>query len=141
VKAGSRLAHDEIVSPLGKGGVRPKLSVSTFPPSEDAFRTRVSNGGGVHPVWSRDSNQLYYQVTEQHGGPIMVVDYAIEGDELIPGRPRVWVEDRLVQFWDMAPDGRALVTVLDDPDSVADDHHIVFMQNFLDEVRRRVPSP
>ena len=30
ITPGSRLAHDEIVSPLGKGGVRPKVRESIF---------------------------------------------------------------------------------------------------------------
>jgi hypothetical protein len=46
--------------------------------------------------------------------------------------------------WDLAPDGRiAVVTPIDDPSKAAAsappaDHTVVFLQNFADEVRRRV---
>jgi len=120
---------------------RRELSVSAFPLALTGIssRIRISDDGGFQPVWSRNANQLYYQPDEQPGGPIMVVDYRIEGDRFVADRPRVWVEDPVGQLWDMAPDGRALLTVPVESEAGDDDHHLVFMQNFLDEVRRRVP--
>jgi hypothetical protein len=117
-----------------------ELSVSEFPLSltGEGARIPISNNGGFQPVWSKTSNQLYYQVSEQFGVPIMVVDYRVEGDRFIAERPRVWVENPIGRLWDMAPDGRALLTVPSDPESIDDDHHLVFIQNFLDEVLRRV---
>ena len=83
---------------------------------------------------------------EEHAGSRFLVLELVEGDTLADriGQGAIPLDEALEiahQIADMAPDGRALVTVLADPDSVADDHHLVFMQNFLDEVRRRVPAP
>jgi hypothetical protein len=37
-----------------------KVTCTTFPPSPDGGRWRVSNGGGVMPRWRRDGKELFY---------------------------------------------------------------------------------
>jgi hypothetical protein len=43
--------------------------------------------------------------------------------------------------WDLAPDGKrvAVVTPVDTPEAPKQDHEIVMLQNFFDELRRKVP--
>jgi hypothetical protein len=90
-------------------------------------------------VWSRNANELYYQ----SGDRIMAVSYRVDGDNFIAGRPRVWAELGVATFWDMGPDGRAVITAPVKTSGTQHapeaERHIVFLQNFFDELRRRVP--
>jgi len=120
-----------------------EVSVRQFPhpATGDGARSAISNEGGVRPVWSPTTDELFYQVADQAGSPIMVVSYRIEGDRFIADRPRVWVADPVGLLEDMAPDGRALITVPAEGQTDDVDRHVVFLQNFFDEVTRRVPVP
>lgn len=118
-----------------------EVSVRAFPPpsSGEGARFPISNSGGSFAVWSPNSPELFYRGLD---GQIMVVDWRVEGDEFIADRPRVWAADPGGQFWDMAPDGRALLTVpVETDEQPAADHHVVFLQNFFDYLRREVPMP
>ena len=51
-----------------------------------------------------------------------------------PGRPNTY-------SWDLAPDGKrvAVLTPVDSADAGKQEHEVVLLQNFFDELRRRVP--
>ena len=53
---------------------------------------------------------------------------------IAPGRPSSYL-------WDLAPDGKrvALLTPVDSSDGGKPEHVVVLLQNFFDELRRRVP--
>jgi hypothetical protein len=53
----------------------------------------------------------------------------------------VWIARLGGTQWDLAPDGtRVLVlTPVESADGPRPEHHVVFLQNFFDELRRRVP--
>ena len=84
-------------------------------------------------------NELYYQ----SGDRIMAVSYRVDGDNFIAGRPRGWAELGGATFWDMAPDGRAVmiapVKTAGTQQAPEPERHVVFLQNVFDERRRRVP--
>ena len=44
-------------------------------------------------------------------------------------------------MWDLAPDGKrvAVLTPVESADAPKQEHEVVFLQNFFDELRRRVP--
>lgn len=99
------------------------------------------------PVWSRNGRELFYRTEDQR---IMVVTYAVKGDVFVADTPRVWTETRLAapatatnQNFDIAPDGRRVVALMsgDTPDKQSFQNHVIFLQNFSDEVRRRVGTP
>jgi Tol biopolymer transport system component/predicted Ser/Thr protein kinase len=119
-----------------------EVSVRAFPPpsSGEGAKIPISNKGGVQPVWSRNANVLYYQSGDQ----IMAVNYRVEGDNFVADRPRVWAELGGGTLWDMGPDGRAVITVPAKTSGTQHDleprHHIVFLEKFFDELRRRVPA-
>jgi predicted Ser/Thr protein kinase len=108
----------------------------------DKRRWRISNSGGMYPMWSRDSRELFFR-TEEH--QIMVAAYAVKGDSFQPEKPRIWSEKRLANVgqaatYDVAADGKRIVAIL--PGVSAEqkaDHHVIFLLNFFDELRRRVP--
>ncbi len=70
----------------------------------------------------------------------MAARYTVKGDTLVPEKPRVWIAKLGGTDWDLAPDGtRVVVTRVESADAPEPEHHVVFLQNFFDELRRRVP--
>jgi hypothetical protein len=57
-------------------------------------------------------------------------------------KPRVWIAKLGGTQWDLAPDGKrvAVVTPVNSPEAPRQEHEIVMLQNFFDELRRRVPA-
>jgi hypothetical protein len=76
----------------------------------------------------------------------MVVDYTVDGASFVPGTPRLWSDKQLVPTGssnlDLAPDGKRFV-VLTLPETPAGSEkgtvHVTVLENFFDEVRRRIP--
>jgi hypothetical protein len=75
----------------------------------------------------------------------MVLDYKVEGDSFVPGKPRVWYDQALfytgTSNLDLAPDGKRFV-VLALPETSPGEKgtvHVTMLLNFLDELKRRIP--
>jgi serine/threonine-protein kinase len=118
-----------------------EVFVQAFPGA--GGRWQISNNGGTLPVWSPNGRDLLYQSGDQ----IMAVGYTASGGRFVAEKPRVWLAN-LGGFragfgtaWDLAPDGKrvAVVTPADAPAPPKQDHEIVMLLNFFDELRRRVP--
>jgi serine/threonine-protein kinase len=118
-----------------------EVFVQSFP--ETGGRWQISNTGGTFPVWSPKGHDLLYQSGDQ----IMAVAYTAYGDRFVAEKPRVWLA-KLGGFragfgtaWDLAPDGKrvAVVTPAETPEAPKQDHEIVMLLNFFDELRRRAP--
>ena len=102
---------------------------------------QVSNNGGVFPHWSR-TGQLVYHSADQ----LMTVSYTVNGTTFIADKPRVWIgslSGASGYGWDLAPDGKRVVALIPEGTAKAapPEHEIVMLQNFADELRRRVPLP
>ena len=103
---------------------------------------QISTGGGLYSFWSRNGRELFYENTDNQ---ILVVDYTTDGDTFIQRKPRLWT-DRKVLFpsvsnLDLAPDRKRFV-VFPLPESVPGEKtslQITFLQNFFDELKRRLP--
>jgi hypothetical protein len=106
------------------------------PASGQGGKWPVSTNGGAAVRWSRNSSELLYQ----EGDRIMAVSYMVHGDSFDVDKPRVRLEKLGEPSWDLAPDGRiAVVTPLQSTQAPAAEHTVVFLQNFFDYLRRRVP--
>jgi hypothetical protein len=61
----------------------------------------------------------------------------------VADKPRVWSEKRLANIglanYDLAPDGKRIVTLMpaEAPENQKAQSHVIFLENFFDEVRRR----
>ena len=81
-------------------------------------------------------------VATDPNGRLMVVDYTVNADSFVHGRPRVWSERRLSpgNYMDLAPDGKRFVgfPVLEAL-AQKDLGHVTFLLNFFDYLRQRVP--
>ena len=113
---------------------------------------QISAAGGAYPVWSRAAHQhqLLYATSE---GRIMVVDYSVEGDSFHNSKPRPWA-NKLIgatsantpltlggQLFDLTRDGRRIVAwePQEQPEEANVDLHVTMLQNWFDELRRRLP--
>ena len=69
----------------------------------------------------------------------------MQGDAFFPAKPRLWSDKTLVnpvnlgrKNVDLAPDGKRVV-VLMPMETQPSQHHVVYLGNFFDELRRRAP--
>jgi serine/threonine-protein kinase len=107
------------------------------PPTSGQGGWQISNNGGILPRWLRTGHDLLYQSGDQ----ILAASYTVKGDTFVAEKPRVWIARLGGTQWDLAPDGKrvAVVTPVAPADAPKQEHEVVFLQNFFDELRRRVP--
>jgi serine/threonine-protein kinase len=118
-----------------------EIYVRAFP--DNGGKWQVSTGGGAYPAWSRSRHELFFRTPDNR---IMVAPYTVTGDSFLAERPRLWSEKRLANFgpvgvatYDVAPDGKRIAALMPAEGPEAQQHHVIFLGNFLDELRRRVP--
>jgi dipeptidyl aminopeptidase/acylaminoacyl peptidase len=107
---------------------------------------RFSTGGGLHPIWSRDGRELFYETQDNR---IMAATYTAKGDSFAPDRPRLWSNTQIMDLFgtgisnlDLSPDGKRFA-VIPKPEATAEQKgsvHVTVLLNFFDELRRRVPA-
>ncbi|MGP8243709.1 MAG: protein kinase domain-containing protein [Bryobacteraceae bacterium] len=99
---------------------------------------QISNSGGTDPIWSRNGHELLYQSGDQ----IMAASYTVKGDTFVAEKPRVWIAGLGGTTWDLAPDGKRVVvlTPVESAEFPKQEHEVVFLFNFFDELRRRMPA-
>ena len=96
----------------------------------------------MYAFWSKNGRELFYETADNR---IMVVDYTVNGDSFVPGKPRLWSDKQLfytgTSNLDLAPDGKRFA-VLALPEAAPGEKgsvHVTMLLNFFDELRRRVP--
>jgi WD40 repeat protein len=113
--------------------------VRAFPPPSSGLggKWQISSSGGTELRWSRNGHELVYRSGDQ----IMATSYTVKGDTFVAEKPRVWIAKLGGTQWDLAPDGKrvAVLTPVETADAPKQEHEVVFLQNFFDELRRRVP--
>jgi serine/threonine-protein kinase len=113
---------------------------------DTGFTGPTSGEGGFNAFWSPNGRELFYTNLE---GRIMLVSYIAKGDTFSANPPRLWSTRRVFVLYspltaniDLAPDGKRFAVILP-PGQDAEPQpqtHVVFLLNFFDELRRRVPS-
>jgi hypothetical protein len=106
-----------------------QVYVRAFP--DKGGEWQISSSGGSYPMWS-------------HSGP----SYTVQGDSFVPDKPRVWSETLLANTVnsrknvDLAPDGKRIVAVMpaEGGEGQQSRNHVVFLENFFGELRRRAPA-
>ena len=96
-------------------------------------------------MWSRGGRELFFESLDNR---IMVAGYTVQGDSFVRDKPRLWSEKALakgitfnVRNVDLAPDGKRIVALMptEGSETQQSQHHVVFLENFFDELRRRAP--
>jgi hypothetical protein len=77
----------------------------------------------------------------------MVASYTTKGDSFVPDKPRLWSERRLAdtsffQNLDISPDSKRFLVLMpaEAPGQQRANNQVIFLLNFFDEIRRRVPD-
>jgi serine/threonine-protein kinase len=120
-----------------------QVYVRAFP--DKGGKWQISNGNGIYPEWSRSGRELFFRTDDNH---IMAAAYTVKGDSFVADKPRVWSEKRIANSgpagtnYDVAPDGKRIVALMpaDAPEAQQALNHVIFLENFFDELRRRVPA-
>jgi serine/threonine-protein kinase len=139
---------------------RNEVYVRAFPApaAGQGGKWQISNNGGGSPIWSRDGRDILYRARDQ----MWAVSYKVAGDSFVAGRPRVWgtlasaqktpsMVASIATGFDLAPDGKRLIVLAPTEEGAVrtnmtaplvprQEHTVVFLQNFFDELRRRVPT-
>ena len=94
-------------------------------------------------MWSRNGRELFFETLDNH---IMVTAYAVKGDSFVADKPRMWSDKQLGDAanrknFDLAPDGKRIVALMpvETAEAQKAQSHVIFLENFFDEVRRKVP--
>jgi hypothetical protein len=100
------------------------------------WQISAGGNGGEMAVWSRDGRTLLYKgIVDQR---VMAMNYSVSGDSFSPGRPHLWSETQAsLQGFDLMPDGKRIVGIPSVPQK--EPTHAIFLLNFFDELRRKVP--
>ena len=119
---------------------RYQVYVRAFP--DKGGKWQISNSGGLYPQWSR--NELFFRTVDNQ---IMVAGFAVKGDSFVADKPRVWSEKKIADIgflanYDLAADGKRIVALMpvETPPGQQAQNHVIFLENFFDELRRRVPT-
>ncbi|HEY1219484.1 MAG TPA: protein kinase [Bryobacteraceae bacterium] len=118
-----------------------EIYVRPFPASRGG-KLQISSGGGMYALWAGNGRELFYQTGDNR---VMALDYKVEGDSFLPGKPHTWYDQPLfyagTSNLDLAPDGKRFV-VLALPATAPGEKgtvHVTMLLNFLDELKRRIP--
>ncbi len=84
----------------------------------------------------------------QAGDQIMAATWTAKGDTFVTEKPRVWLANLGAPdvdgypMWDLAPDGKRVIAITPtgSVEAPKPEHELVFLQNFVDELRRKVPT-
>ena len=114
---------------------RPRLQTSKK-------RWQVSTGGGTRPLWARNGRELFYLATP---GRVMTVPIQT-GSSFAPGNPRVvfdgpYLAPNSSRTYDVSPNGeRFLMIKAASSDKSSAAPSLIVVQNWVEELKRRVPS-
>ena len=120
-----------------------QIYVRAFP--DKGVKWQISNSGGMYPMWSRNGREFFFETLDDR---IMVAAYTLKGDSFVAGKPRLWCEKRLGgainhrKNVDLAPDGKRFAALMpvEGPHAQQKRSHVVFLENFSDELRRKAPA-
>jgi len=113
-----------------------EVYVRSYP--DGGGRWQISNGGGFRPRWSPNRKELFFTAA----GKMYVVSYSAERSGFVASKPRFWGNfgSNVIGF-DISPDGKQIL--LGDIPEVGISEpsltRVVFLLNFIDELKRRVP--
>jgi serine/threonine-protein kinase len=120
---------------------RTEVYVQSFPAPRS--KSPISTGGGSYPTWSRTRKEILYHADDQR---IMVVPYTVEEDSFRAEKPKPWSPAPLPlrgpwRSFDLHPRQERIVILKRGDSSSENTHdHLVFIENFFEELRRLAPE-
>jgi serine/threonine-protein kinase len=121
---------------------RDEIYVRPFP-DVTSGRWQVSNGGGTRPLWARNGRELFYYLE-----PGTVITVPIEsGATFVAGTPNKALAGAYVaplegRTYDVSLDGRRFLMLknAETTNQTATTPRIIVVQNWFEELKRRVPT-
>jgi len=120
------------------------VDVLAFP--DKHFKRHISSNAG-YPAWARKGHELFFWQfgLGQNQPQLMVTSYQERENSFVADKPRVWSENRFINFsttrsYDPAPDGKHVVALMPAETTQEPRDRVIFLLNFFDELRRRAPS-
>jgi serine/threonine protein kinase/Tol biopolymer transport system component len=121
-----------------------QVYVRAFP--DKGGHWQVSSDGGTSPIFSRNGKDLlFFDVPQDR---IMAASYSAKGDSFVAEKPREWsslsvaltMGGAVGAQYDIAPDGKRIaVGTYTGGSTQQDSGHVIFLENFVDELQRKVP--
>jgi eukaryotic-like serine/threonine-protein kinase len=120
-----------------------EVYVRAFP--DKGGKWQISNGGALYPEWAHNGRELFFRALDNR---IMVAGYTVKGDSFLPEKPRVWSDKQIADpgvngiNYSPSPDGKRIAALMsaEAPGQQQVQNHVIFLENFLDDLRRRVPA-
>lgn len=107
-------------------------------------KVRVSDAGGLLPIWSPNGRELFYRTPDQR---VMVAEYAVTDGWFVVSKSKVWSDQRLgdtgvLPNFDLSPNGKHILALMPaaKPQDQQAPNHVTFVLNFIGEVRRQVST-
>ena len=121
-----------------------QVYVRAFP--DKGGHWQISSDGGTSPIFSRNGKELFF--FDVPADRIMVASYSAKGDSFVGEKPREWSGQSVALTmggavgaqYDVAPDGKRIaVGTYAGESTQRDSGHVIFLENFIDELQRKVP--
>jgi serine/threonine-protein kinase len=120
-----------------------RVFVRPFPIGPSSGKWQISTTTtGRNPAWSRNGQELFFLAPAEHR--IMVAGYTAKEGSFTPEKPRLWSETPIIirntsESFDVAPDGKRVVTFPDQAPRQQGPVHVTVLLNFFDQLRRKLP--
>lgn len=108
-------------------------------------RTQISTQGGTEPAWSKDGRELFYTIERESAGLKMMAVAVTTRPILTASVPRLLFELPFsfflnpIRAYDVTADGRFLMIRIEEPFQEVP-AQMILVQNWFDELKRRVPA-
>ncbi len=120
-----------------------QVYVRAFP--DNGGKWQISNNGGVYPEFSRDGHELFFRTEDSR--MMMAASYTVKGGSFVADKPRVWYDKPIADTgtngfnYDVAPDGKRIAALMpvETPEAQQSQSNVIFLENFADELQRKVP--
>jgi serine/threonine-protein kinase len=122
----------------------PQVYVRAFPGQGGHWQ--ISANGGTSPIFARNGKELFFfDILDDR---IMVAGYSVKGDTFVVEKPHEWSRQSVALTlggavgaqYDLAPDGKRIaVASYAGASTQQDAGHVIFLENFIDELQRKVP--
>jgi serine/threonine-protein kinase len=117
-----------------------RVYVEAFPHKRS--QRQISPEGTAYPMWSRNGRDLFF--LQYRARQLMAVSYRSREDSFVTDEPRVWARHiawfAATRNYDSAPDGKRIVVLMPADVATAPPNRLIFLLNFFDELRRRLPT-
>ncbi len=118
---------------------RNEIYVQSYP--GPGGKWQISSEGGTEPAWNSNGRELFYRT----GNKMMAVEIATQPG-FVAGKPRMLFEGRYESSpiaghnYDVSPDGQRFLMLKPSEAAEAASTQIVVVQNWFEELKRRVPT-